>query len=399
VDPSPTPVAEDARHLATLLALTAVAALLASCHGDLVSPAPPQFHSVSAGFLHSCAVTASGATYCWGENRLGALGNGQRDTNSLVPVRVGGDLSFAAVSAGGEDSGHTCGLTPGGVGYCWGNATFGRLGDGVNGIGGVVAPRAVAGTLRFTGMSAGYDSSCGLLMGGALWCWGDGTYGQLGNGAFSTYSLAPVRVGGGLAFVAATAGAQHACGIAAGGGAYCWGYNGLGALGNGTSRDTALPAPVSGGVTFMAISAGRNHTCGVSADSAAYCWGYNDFGRLGDGSTTASTVPVAVAGGLHFATVGAGGYHTCGLTGGGQAYCWGSNESGQLGDGTTTNRPLPVAVGGALSFVAVATGWRHTCGVTTDGAVYCWGLNDHGQLGDGTTTSRSVPRRITGPAL
>jgi alpha-tubulin suppressor-like RCC1 family protein len=392
-------VASAVRHAAVPLAMAATAVSLAACRGEPAAPVPPQFRSVSAGYLHTCAVTTSGATFCWGENRLGALGDGQRDTNSLVPVPVGGHLSFAAVSAGGEDSGHTCGLTPGGVGYCWGNATFGRLGDGVNGIGGAVAPRAVAGTLRFAGMSAGYDNSCGLLAGGALWCWGDGSFGQLGNGAFSTYSLSPVSVSGGLTFVAVSAGAQHGCGIAAGGAAYCWGYNGLGALGNGTSRDTALPAVVSGGFVFVAISSGRNHTCAVTVDSAAYCWGYNDFGRLGDGSTTASTVPVAVAGGLHFAMIGAGGYHSCGLTSGGQAYCWGRNESGQLGDGTTTNRLLPVAVGSGLSFAAVTTGWRHTCGVTTAGAVYCWGLNDHGQLGDGTTSSRSAPRRISGPAL
>jgi alpha-tubulin suppressor-like RCC1 family protein len=399
VDTSPAPAAGLLRHLVVGLAPAATAVLLATCGGEPAAPAPLQFLLVSAGFLHSCAVTAGGATFCWGENRLGALGDGQRDTNSLVPVPVAGALSFAAVSAGGEDSGHTCGLTPEGVGYCWGNATFGRLGDGVNGIGGAVAPRAVAGTLRFAGLSAGYDSSCGLLAGGALWCWGDGSYGQLGNGAFSTYSLSPVGVAGGLTAVAVSAGAQHACAIAAGGAAYCWGYNGLGALGNGTSRDTALPAPVSGGLAFVTISAGRNHTCAVTADSAAYCWGYNDFGRLGNGSTATSTVPVAVSGGLHFAVIGAGGYHTCGLTSAGQAYCWGRNESGQLGDGTTTNRPLPVAVGGGLTFARLATGWRHTCGVTSAGAVYCWGLNDHGQLGDGTTTSRPTPGRISGPAL
>jgi alpha-tubulin suppressor-like RCC1 family protein len=398
VNPSPALAAEPLRRGVIRLAVTATAVVLATCRGEPAAPASPVFRSVSTGFLHTCAVARGGAMFCWGENRLGALGNGQRDTNRLVPVPVGGGLSFATVSAGGEDSGHTCGITPGGAGYCWGNATLGRLGDGVNGIGGAVAPQAVAGTLRFAGVSAGYDHSCGFLAGGELWCWGDGTWGQLGNGAFSTYSLSPVRVTGGLAFVAVSAGAQHACGIAAAGSAYCWGYNGLGALGNGTNRDAATPSPVSGGLTFVAISAGRNHNCAVGSDSAAYCWGYNGFGRLGDGSTTASTVPVAVAGSLRFAAIGAGGYHTCGLAGGGQAYCWGSNESGQLGDGTMTDRPLPGAVAGGLTFAAVATGWRHTCGVTTDGIVFCWGLNDHGQLGDGTTTSSPVPRRISEPA-
>ncbi len=375
----------------------AAAALLASC-GEAMRPTPgqPYYVSVTAGYLHSCAVAIGGAAYCWGENRMGALGDGNRDTNRLVPAPVLGSLAFSAVSAGGVDSGHTCAVTPTGAGYCWGNALFGRLGDG-SGIGGALAPRAVADTFHLSAVSAGYMGACGLGAGGALWCWGDDTYGELGNGVFNTYALSPVQVGGGLAFTAVTAGSQHACGIAVGGAAYCWGYNGLDALGNGLPGDTALPAPVAGGLAFVAISAGRNHTCAVTADSAAYCWGYNDFGRLGNGTTTASGVPVAVLGGLRFASISAGGYHTCGVTSGARAYCWGSNESGQLGDGATIDRWTPVAVGGALPFKAVAAGWRHTCGVTTDGAVYCWGLNDHGQLGNGTTAASLLPARVASP--
>jgi alpha-tubulin suppressor-like RCC1 family protein len=382
---------------ARAVALAAVAAIVAC--GEPSAPAPVSFRAVSAGFLHTCALAVGGAAFCWGEDRLGALGNGQRDTNLLVPVRVGGSHSFAALSAGGVDSGHTCAVTPAGEGYCWGNAGFGRLGDGVSGVGAAVTPRAVAGTSPLTAVSAGYDATCGLLSSGALQCWGDGTYGQLGNGAFVTYSLAPLAVSSALTFLAVSAGAQHACAVASSGTAYCWGFNALGALGNGTARDTALPAAVSGGRSFVSVSAGRNHTCAVAADSAGYCWGYNGYGRLGDGTTTASTVPVAVFGGLRFAMIGAGGYHSCGVTSGGTAYCWGSNESGQLGDGTMTDQAYPVPVAGGLRFASVSAGWRHSCGVTDDGVVYCWGLNDHGQLGNGTAASSATPQRIQAPSL
>ena len=385
------------RAAATLARWFAVV-VVATCGHDATGPAPPVFRSVSAGYLHTCAVTVEGVTYCWGENQLGALGNGQRDTNRLAPVLVGGGLSFAAVSAGGLDSGHTCGIRADGSAYCWGNALFGRLGDGTSGLGGAVAPRAVAGVSKFTDVSAGYESTCGLLTDGEIQCWGDGTFGQLGNGLFNTYDLAPVRVSGALTFVAVSAGGQHACGIAAGGAGYCWGYNGLDALGTGLAGDTARPALVAGGVNFVAVSAGRNHTCGLSSDSTAWCWGYNAYGRLGNGSTTASGVPVAASGGLHFLAIRAGGYHTCGLASGGRAYCWGLNESGQVGDGSTTDRTVPVEVAGALSFRAVSTGWRHSCGVTSDGAVYCWGLNDHGQLGNGSVTASPVPLRVSAPA-
>ncbi len=381
------------------LARWSAVVVLASCGHDAAGPGPPVFRTVSAGYLHTCAVTVEGVTYCWGEDRLGALGNGQRDTNRLAPVPVGGGLNFAAVSAGGLDSGHTCGVNADGSAYCWGNALFGRLGDGTSALGGAVAPRAVAGASKFTAISAGYESACGLATDGAILCWGDGTWGQLGNGLFSTYALAPVRVIGALGFVAVSAGGQHACGVAAGGAGYCWGYNGLGALGTGLPGDTSRPAAVAGGLAFVAISAGLNHSCGLNSDSTAWCWGYNGYGRLGNGSTTGSGVPVAATGGLHFAAIRAGGYHTCGLASGGRAYCWGLNESGQVGDGTTADRTVPAEVAGALSFSSVSAGWRHSCGVTTDGAIYCWGLNDHGQLGNGTMTASSVPVRVGPPAL
>ncbi|MDP3775419.1 MAG: IPT/TIG domain-containing protein, partial [Gemmatimonadales bacterium] len=138
-------------------------------------------------------------------------------------------------------------------------------------------------------------------------------------------------------------------------------------------------------VTRTSLTAGGGHTCGLTSGGAAYCWGGNGSGQLGDGSTTQRPTPVAVAGGITFASLAPGGGRTCGVTSGGAGYCWGVNSDGQLGDGSTTQRSTPVAVAGGLTFASLTAGGGHTCGVTSGGAAYCWGVNFQGQLGDGST--------------
>jgi len=107
--------------------------------------------------------------------------------------------------------------------------------------------------------------------------------------------------------------------------------------------------PVVGGLLFRQVSVGENiQTCGVTLGNIAYCWGSNGEGALGDGTTTNRLRPVRVAGGLRFRNVRAGEAHTCGLTTDYRAYCWGYNGVGALGDGTVINRLAPVAVAGPM---------------------------------------------------
>jgi alpha-tubulin suppressor-like RCC1 family protein len=149
----------------------------------------------------------------------------------------------------------------------------------------------VATATRFTSISAGDDYSCGVAIGGAAFCWGNNTAGQLGTGAVGSLSLVPVAVTGGQTFTSITAGRSFACALTTGGSVFCWGENVDLQLGrgpqNGSSTADGTPVRVTGGelpvgVSFSAVSAGVNHTCGVGIDGFAYCWGSNAFGALGN---------------------------------------------------------------------------------------------------------------------
>jgi alpha-tubulin suppressor-like RCC1 family protein len=317
-----------------------------------------------------------------------------------------------AISAGGE---HTCAVRDGGA-WCWGRNDRGQLGNGTTTLGGcycLTTPVAVSGlSSGVSAVSAGGGHGCAVKNGGA-WCWGANSYGQLGNGT-SWYlpewcsgtgcSTTPVAASGLATGVSAiSAGASHTCAVKDGG-AWCWGYNNVGQLGNDSTMESDVPVAVSGlssGVS--AISAGALYTCAVK-DGGAWCWGYNPWGQLGNGTTTTSLVPMAVSilsSGV--SAIGAGGYGACAVKDGG-AWCWGNNSWGQLGAGMPTSGPqscsggcstTPIAVSGLASGVtAISAGDRHNCGVK-DGSAWCWGLNDNGRLGNNSIWDSNVPVAVS----
>ena len=253
-------------------------------------------------------------------------------------------------------------------------------------------------------LAVGYLHACVVRAGGTAYCWGYNGYGQLGDGTTATRT-APVPVSGDLAFSSVAPGALHTCGLTPVGEAYCWGLNNFGQVGDSTTTYRNAPVPVVGGRAFSSIGAGIDHSCAVEASTAdAYCWGRSEYGQRGDGTASTMTFPVLTFGSslLGFERVSAGGRHTCGIAQDGAAVCWGRNNQGQLGDGTTTTRWVPTAVSGGLSFAYLAVNnndlaWETSCGVTPDGDAYCWGLNNYGQLGRGTTGAQfDEPEKVFG---
>jgi alpha-tubulin suppressor-like RCC1 family protein/uncharacterized protein YjdB len=379
--------------------LTAGSTIIVAASGGKSSPAAitvnavspiVAFSSVGAGDLFSCLVTASSALYCWGNNDAGQLGTGLA-SGSLTPVAVPGSLVFAAVTTGYA---HACATTSDGTAYCWGDNTTGELGNGTTTRS--TTPVAVAGGLHFVSLSAGFAHTCGVTAAGVVYCWGDNQFGQLGVLGIASHSSTPVALAVSLHFGSVSAGFDHTCGVASGV-AYCWGNNALGQLGTGTFITAPTPAAVAGGNNFVSVSAGVFHSCGVTLQGAALCWGANDAGQLGTGTTSSASTPAVVGGGLSFGSVSAGNLYSCGVATGGAAYCWGDNVYGELGGGTTsTGSATPVTVTGGLNFVKLSAGFYHACGLTTGGTAYCWGDNGQGQLGNGTPFGSAAPVKVAG---
>lgn len=204
------------------------------------------------GLVHTCA--RSGASvYCWGGNGSGQLGSGVVGGSSDEPVRV--DLPSSARKLVVGES-HNCVLAADSSIYCWGNDSSGQLGAA----GGISTgdPVRVGGNLvgwagAFSDVATGEYYSCGALHDGRAACWGQGGYGQLGDGGhtgrrrpgyvrYEPYPDGQLRYVTGVTGIGL--GRYHGCAVLGSGGVACWGRNTWGQLGAETPEDPSTAVRV-----------------------------------------------------------------------------------------------------------------------------------------------------------
>lgn len=359
------------------------------------------------GGAHSCARLEDGTVRCFGAaGRLGDDG---------VLMHVAGVLGAEELALG---EAHSCARVGGGVVVCWGANLFGQLGDGATQSRSVAMP--VPGIAGATHLAAGAAHSCALLAGGEVKCWGRNDLGQLGDGkarrpagkrpgepAASVLSApsggATPRVVAGLEDARGLAlGGRHACALRPGGRVACWGEDEGGQLGGASpapppAKPGARPPPppkhaaVTGLKGAIGLALGAQFGCALLGDGTVRCWGDNGSGQLGDGTTAPRPAPVAVAGLSGVTAIALGAEHGCALVEGGAVRCWGKNDRGQLGDGTREPRSSPVSVAGLAGVRALAAGGGHTCAQIADGTLRCWGENGSGEVGDGSSDDQAAP--------
>lgn len=313
-----------------------------------------------------------------------------------------GSTAWTQVSVGGS---HACGIRTSGRLYCWGDDTAGELGDGPEFVNQATPVQVAGGATDWTSVSAGGGHTCARRRTGRLYCWGWDLYGQLGDAGANANQPVPVEVTASdpTTWVAVSAGRTHTCARKISGRLYCWGSDGIGELGNGApNTDKPKPVQVAGGFTdWTAVSTGDRFTCARRSSGRLFCWGSDGSGQLGDGIVIADkSAPVQVAGGAtDWGVPYAGGAHACSRKVAGWLYCWGDDWNGALGDGQlqlTARTPILVA-GVARDWASATAGTGHTCARRTSGRLYCWGSDDHGQVGDGAGhTDRLTPVQVTG---
>jgi alpha-tubulin suppressor-like RCC1 family protein len=322
---------------------------------------------IALGDDHSCARLGDGTVWCWGKNQQGQLGDGSATPASNPRQKIGErdvrELVAAEVARRGTHPDST-GMTV------------------------VLAGAPIA------ALALGGDRSCALLGDQSITCWGvDDLKPSLpellpklplpGKSLPPDVPLPPTKPGLPTGKPPRPRGSEPSP---------------IKVAPAAAMKAAAPPVPtgpkaraVRGlkGVAHVAL--GGNHSCALLQDGTAQCWGDNGKGELGDGSTIERHAPAKVKGLAGAREIALGLHHGCARLDDGSVLCWGQNDKGQLGDGSRADRNAPAPVPGISGAVGLFASGDRSCARLGSGEILCWGDNGKGELGDGSRETRAVP--------
>lgn len=371
---------------------------------------------VVGGERHTCALSPASHVWCWGNNAAGQLGTGDlsaRNQPAFAAAVNGADGAqrYMALAAGDD---FTCAITvefapgTGGGVRCWGDNAAGQLGNGATTTSTApVTPVGLDDSVR--SISATNRHVCVIKINDEVWCWGNNASGQIGTGSTSPAAVTtPARATEGPpAALEVSAGLGHTCALSLVGAVTCWGDNTFGQLGTGDTTQSPEASDVVLPSSAVHLAAGETVSCAALVGGTAVCWGAQLYGALGDGvedntfpnpsvlgPTEVKTNTTTALGGV--TQVSAGRSTVCAVTNSVPGvYCWGLSTTGETGAGVFSNRPFATAqLGAPLAVSSIGVGWNHGCRAVSAGSMQCWGLGTSGQLGGGPTGNIPFPGNV-----
>lgn len=250
--------------------------------------------AVVTGSVHTCAYEHGGKAWCWGSNRDGKLGIGENIPYTTIPKAVNLPVDNVITMSAGAT--FTCAASATGQTWCWGDGFFGETGDRLLAVG--TSPKEIRNPVpEIIQLTSGWFHSCAMTKNGDIFCWGKNLEGELGNS--STVSRAdPVNVSGitGKQVVyQISAGGMSSCAVTSENKIFCWGRNNFGQIGDGSTKDRLFPVQVpSGGQNIAGIAVGASHACYLTDSGQIWCWGANDHQQLGAVSPSLSLSPLQI---------------------------------------------------------------------------------------------------------
>lgn len=312
------------------------------------------------------AITDDGTLWGWGSDTYGELGNGSQLYTSVVPTKIGSNIT--EVSSGVD---HTLAIKADGTLWAWGSNYYGQLGASQN-LSQSQNPVQVG--VGYSKVFASNTYSHAIKTDGSLWGWGSMYSNISGNflSKFTTdYRLTPFKIGDNFTKVVAGGSQQYVLALKNDGSLWGWGQDYYGQFGRGYNIFTTVVQPTQINSNVLDIATSSHHTLIVKRDNTLWSYGYNFSGQLGnDPYQYESRVPIKIGDG--FLSVATGRSSSFAIKTDGSLWTWGDNQFGTLGNGATgQNALIPTKIGNGYS--ALSSGSSTLGALKTDGTLWTWG--------------------------